>query len=149
MVCGNSSTYQAPSGANHKPTTKALAKESHQVSKCQSVNVLHLKDRRLILLVGGIPTIDQEVIEIKVEWMREMILYPQVLGLFLIKMSGMLLPEMFHLVTVIHLQMRCVAIAMRVGALRLQNGGRVALERNQMVFTKMSRTLGWCTSIHT
>lgn len=89
-LCGNLSTCQAPSSVNHEPVAEAPGRETN----------LHWKDRRLLLL--GIPAIDKVVIKVKVEGMPEVILNPQILGLF-IKVLGRFFPEPRHIVTVVNL----------------------------------------------
>ena len=70
--------------------------------------------------------IDQVIIEIKVEGVPKAILDPQVLAFFLIKILGMLLPELLHITTVIHGQVRHVSTSRIGSALRLLDDRRRA-----------------------
>ena len=67
------------------------------LTKFVSVDVLHVKNRWLTLLVAKETAIDQVIIEIKVEGMPKAILNPQVFAFLLIKILGMLLPEPLHI----------------------------------------------------
>jgi hypothetical protein len=53
-----------------------------------SINILHVKDRRFPFLALSVAAVDQELIEVKVKVAPKAILNPQVLALFLIKVSS-------------------------------------------------------------
>ena len=72
-------------------TNKLLKLQLWKLTKTVGINILHLKNRRLLFL--AIPTIDQVVIKVKVERVPEVILNPQVLGL-IIESSDTLIPEL-------------------------------------------------------
>jgi len=74
-----------------KITNKLLKLQLWKLTKTVGINILHLKNRRLLFL--AIPTIDQVVIKVKVERVPKAILNPQVLGL-IIESSSTLIPEL-------------------------------------------------------
>ena len=87
------------------------------------------------------------VIEVKVKWLPELVLNPQVLGL-IIERLGTPTMNLWHLATIIHHQMRHVTTS-RIGCmLRLPNGWRRTVERNQPADPKMAWTGGRCHSVH-
>ena len=78
--------------------------QARQLAKL-NVNGLHLNPWGLSLV--DVAEINQMMIEVKVKWLPEPILNPQILGL-IIERLGMLTMNLSHMATIINHQMRCV-----------------------------------------
>ena len=83
-------------------TDKLLNLQLWSLMMTISVNVFHVKDRRLSLLAMEKPVMDQVIIEIEVKGVPKPILNPQILAFFRIKIAGTLFSEPLHIVTIVN-----------------------------------------------
>ena len=120
--------------------------QTRHLTKSVGVNGLHLNHWSLLLV--DVAEIHQMVIEVKVKRVTEPILNPQILALFLIKISSTLLMNLRHLVTIVNHQMRHVTTSQIGCTLRLLDGWSRTTEWNQPADPKVVRTEGWCHSAH-
>ena len=79
------------------------------------------------------------MIEVKMKWLPEPVLNPQILGI-IIERLGMLMTNLSHMATIIHHQMRGVATSGIGATLRLLDGWSRTGERNQLADPKIART---------